>query len=81
MGPNVASSLNLGDEILAVNGQPLNGLTHKEAVARLKGAGLTLILRVRPNQALGGTQLPYRVFSTSTSHSPHSPLQMCFHLR
>lgn len=50
-----ASSLNLGDEILAVNGRPLNGLTHKEAVSRLKGAGSTVTLRVRPNQALGGT--------------------------
>ena len=50
-----ASSLNLGDEILAVNGQSLNGLTHKEAVARLKGVGSTVILRVRPNQTLGGT--------------------------
>ena len=49
-----ASFLNLGDEILAVNGEPLNGLTHKEAVAKLKGAGSTLILRVRPNQTLGG---------------------------
>lgn len=49
-----ASSLNLGDEILAVSGQPLNGLTHKEAVAKLKGAGSTVILRVRPNQTLGG---------------------------
>lgn len=51
---HAASSLNLGDEILAVNGQSLNGLTHKEAVTRLKGAGSALILRVRPNQTLGG---------------------------
>ena len=51
---HAASSLNLGDEILAVNGQPLNGLTHKEAVAKLKGAGSSVVLRVRPNQTLGG---------------------------
>lgn len=54
---HAASSLNLGDEILAVNGQPLNGLTHKEAVAKLKGAGSSVVLRVRPNQTLGGKKI------------------------
>ena len=51
---HVAESLNLGDEILAVNGEPLHGLTHSEAVAKLKGAGPVVVLRVRPNQTLGG---------------------------
>lgn len=49
-----AASLNLGDELLAVNGEPLHGLTHAEAVAKLRGAGSTVVLRVRPNQTLGG---------------------------
>lgn len=51
---HVAELLNLGDEILAVNGEPLHRLTHNEAVAKLKGAGSTVVLRVRPNQTLGG---------------------------
>lgn len=51
-----AELLNLGDEILAVNGEAMHGLTHGEAVAKLKGAGPTVVLRVRPNQALGGQQ-------------------------
>ena len=32
----------------------MHGLTHGEAVAKLKGAGATVMLRVRPNQTLGG---------------------------
>ena len=51
-----ASHLRLGDEILAVNGYPLQGLAHAQAVQKLRGAGPAVILRVKPNQTLeGGT--------------------------
>lgn len=49
-----ASHLRLGDEILAVNGYPLQDLAHAQAVQKLRGAGQTVILRVKPNQTLEG---------------------------
>lgn len=49
-----ASHLRLGDEILAVNGYPLQDLAHAQAVQKLRGAGPTVILRVKPNQTLEG---------------------------
>ena len=49
-----ASHLRLGDEILAVNGHPLQDLAHAQAVQKLRGAGPTVILRVKPNQTLEG---------------------------
>ena len=49
-----ASHLRLGDEILAVNGYSLQDLAHAQAVQKLRGAGPTVILRVKPNQTLEG---------------------------
>lgn len=46
--------LRLGDVILAVNGRSLQGASHGEAVQRLKKAGPTVLLRVRPNHVLAG---------------------------
>lgn len=48
------TQLRLGDEILAVNGHSLQGLSHTEAVHLLRGTGSTVVLRVKPNQALEG---------------------------
>lgn len=50
-----AKHLRLGDEILAVNGQPLQGMPHAQAVHYLRTAGPTVVLRVRPNQMLEGS--------------------------
>ena len=49
-----AKHLRLGDVILAVNGRSLQGASHSEAVTRLKQAGPTVLLRIRPNQVLEG---------------------------
>lgn len=59
----------LGDEILAVNGAPLFGLTHSQVVRKLRDAGPSVLLLVRPNLTLQD------VFSNSTlSHQhPHGP--------
>lgn len=55
----------LGDEILAVNGAPLFGLTHSQVVRKLRDAGPSVLLLVRPNLTLQD------VFSNSTlSHGP-----------
>ena len=40
--------------ILAVNGRSLQGASHGEAVQRLKQAGPTVLLRIKPNQVLQG---------------------------
>lgn len=45
-------SLKLGDEILAVNGEPLYGLSHHQVVRKLKNAGPSVVLLVQPNQTL-----------------------------
>lgn len=50
----VAKHLRLGDVILAVNGRSLQGASHSEAVSRLKQAGATVLLRVKPNQLFQG---------------------------
>lgn len=50
----VAKHLRLGDVILAVNGRSLQGASHSEAVLRLKQAGATVLLRIKPNQVLEG---------------------------
>lgn len=53
-----AKVLRLGDEILAVNGQSLQGLPHEEAVQQLREcSGPAVTLRVRPNQTLEGGQV------------------------
>ena len=49
-----AKHLRLGDEVLAVNGESLQGLTHAQAVQQLRTAGPTVALRVRPNRTLEG---------------------------
>jgi hypothetical protein len=41
--------LNLGDEVLSVNGKSLLGLTHKEAVDVLRRSGQSVTVCVRPN--------------------------------
>ena len=51
---SLAKQLRLGDVVLAVNGRSLQGASHSEAVSRLKQAGHTVLLRVRPNQLLEG---------------------------
>ena len=58
-----SNSLSLGDEILAVNSQPLYGLSHRAVVDKLKKAGPSLVLLVRPNQTLQD------IFSSSHSSS------------
>lgn len=50
----IAKQLRLGDVILAVNGRSLQGASHAEAVLRLKQAGATVLLRIKPNQVLEG---------------------------
>lgn len=55
-----AKDLRLGDEILALNGQPVHGLSHKQVVGRLRSAGSSVLLLVRPNQTLED------VFSSTT---------------
>ena len=52
---SLAKHLRLGDVILAVNGRSLQGASHAEAVLRLKLAGPTVLLRIKPNQVLAGT--------------------------
>ncbi len=49
-----AKDLRLGDEILALDGQSLYGLSHNQVVGRLRGgsAGSSVVLLVRPNQTL-----------------------------
>ena len=49
-----ASKLQLGDEIIKVNGTSLQGVSHVRAVQILKGAGQVVTLTVRSNQALEG---------------------------
>lgn len=63
----VAKNLRLGDEILAVNGHSLQGLSHGQVVDKLRNAGPTVTLLVRPNQALED------IFSSETSAPPKSP--------
>lgn len=58
-----AKELRLGDEVLAVNGQSLFGLSHPQVVSKLRQAGPTVNLLVRPNQTLED------VFSNSQSSS------------
>lgn len=53
--PFPANELRLGDEIIAVNGESLQGATHSEAVHKLKYAGPTVTLLIRSNQTLEGT--------------------------
>ena len=50
-----ANELRLGDEILAVNGESVQGATHSEAVQKLKRAGQAVTLLIRSNQTLEGT--------------------------
>lgn len=59
--PAAGKSLNLGDEILAVNGEPLYGLSHGQVVNKLKQAGPSVVLLVHPNQTLQD------IFSSSNS--------------
>ena len=59
--PAAAKSLNLGDEILAVNGEPLYGLSHGQVVEKLRQAGPSVVLLVHPNQTLQD------IFSSSNS--------------
>ena len=58
---SASKELSLGDEILAVNGHPLYGLSHQQVVSRLRTAGSSVVLLIRPNQRLQD------VFSTSTA--------------
>ena len=51
---SLAKHLHLGDVILAVNGHSLQGMSHSDAVERLRNAGTSVMLRIRPNQTLGG---------------------------
>jgi hypothetical protein len=61
-------SLNLGDEILAVNGELLFGLSHRQVVSKLKNAGPSVVLLVRPNQTLQD------IFSNTSSTYPEKSL-------
>lgn len=73
---SAATDLRLGDEILAVNGNSLQDLTHGQAVQNLRSAGPTVVLRVKPNQTLEGVQCRvyhlsrlYRACQFITNHS------------
>ena len=77
-----ASSLHLGDEILAVNNRSVQGLTHIQVVDLLKGAGSTITLLVHPNQALEDIfaasckSPPVSLLSSVTGLSPYSVQRM-----
>ena len=49
---SASKELTLGDEILAVNGHPLYGLSHQQVVNKLRTAGSSVVLLIRPNQRL-----------------------------
>ena len=78
---SVASSLRLGDEILAVNSHSVQDLTHTQVVGLLKNAGAQVTLLVRPNQTLedifsNSALLPPALQDTSTvERGTVSPLQ------
>lgn len=76
-----AKSLSLGDEILAVNGQSLHGLSHTQVVNTLKTAGASVVLLIRPNITLqdifsnsSDPPGPQRGLSPMSPVSPMSPM-------
>lgn len=63
--------LKVGDRIVSINGQPLDGLAHADAVALLKNALGRIVLQVMADTDIGAiaTQLE----SISTGQLPGSP--------
>ena len=73
-----AKDLRLGDEILALNGDPLFGLSHSQVVGKLRNVGSSVVLLIRPNQTLEdvfsatatGKGLPPIIPPSERSHLP-----------